>query len=346
MRRLRPQRFDGEEEESMEIVDDFGLPVAAIEPEDLDHDPAPWTRLDRPVAVVRMTNPPTETWDVLARRGFVRKPATLTWLARLEESEDAFLGGIPHKSRQYVHRARRRMAAQGVREVVEDRVSADSLARFLDLYEERIAEMRYGVAFARRFSTTILEGPEKYFGVFLYRAEELVGGCVVLECPDESAIRIRWSAVTESARKASYPRALYCTVMRVAREKGYTWATLGDDPNLYGHLAQPGLFTFKSRMGFEAVASQDFGDPGAWDEADLVLSLDALSAPALMLEYADGTGLGTGAAPARSGRTKTGAGRSARHPLRARLVIDSPLDVQQFSAPFLSGMVVEPATRG
>ncbi|MEU6576367.1 hypothetical protein [Streptomyces sp. NPDC046805] len=327
----------------MDIVDDFGLPVAAIQPEDLDYDhtrePAPWTRLDRPVAVARMTNPPPETWDALARRGFVRKPATLTWLARLEASEDAFLDGIPHKSRQYVHRARRRMAAQGVREVVEDRVSADSLARFLDLYEERVAVMRYGVAFARRFSTTILEGPEKYFGVFLYDADELVGGCLALECPDESAIRIRWSAVTESARRAGYPRAVYCTTLQIAREKGYTWATMGDDPNLYGHLAQPGLFTFKSRMGFEAVASQDFADPGAWDEADLVLSLDALSAPALMLEYADGTGLGSSAGDS-GGK---GAGRPARHPLRARLVIDAPVDVRQFSASFLSGMVVEPA---
>jgi GNAT superfamily N-acetyltransferase len=326
----------------LEIIDDFGLPVAAIEPGDLAREPAPWTRLDRPVAVVRMTNPPPGTWDELARRGFVRKPATLTWLAPLQADEDAFLAGLPRKSRQYVHRARRRMAAQGVREVVEDRVSADSLGRFLDLYEEQVAEMRYGVAFARRFSTAILEGPEKYFGVFLYRAEELVGGCLALECPGESAIRIRWSAVTPPARKAGYPRAVYCAAMRVAREKGYTWATLGDDPNLYGHLAQPGLFTFKTRMGFEAVASQDFADTGAWDEADLVVSLEALSGPALMLEYADRTGLGS--------RAETGSGIGAgglpRHRLRARLVIDARVDVQQFSAPFLSGVVVEPAPRG
>ncbi|MEV0483390.1 GNAT family N-acetyltransferase [Streptomyces sp. NPDC050508] len=316
----------------MEIVDDFGLPVASIRPEDLEEDLAPWTGLDRSVAVVRMMNPPPETWEELARRGFVRKPATLTWLARLGASEDSFLAGIPHKSRQYVHRARRRMVAEGVREVVEDRVSAEHLDPFLDLYEDRIAAMRYGVAFARRFRTTILEGPEKYFGVFLYRADELIGGCLALECPDESAIRIRWSAVTEPARRAGYPRALYCTAMQQAREKGYEWATLGDDPNLYGHLAQPGLFTFKSRMGFEAVASQDFADPGAWDEADLVLSLDKLSDPALMLEYADGTGLGTG--------------RSARHLLRARLVVGSPVDVQQFSAEFLSGTVVGPVVGG
>ncbi|GHJ37788.1 GNAT family N-acetyltransferase [Streptomyces sp. TS71-3] len=341
----------------MEIVDDFGLTVAAIEPADLDRDPAPWTLLDRPVPVVRMTNPPPEVWGELARRGFVRKPATLTWVARLGASEDAFLAGIPHKSRQYVHRARRRMAAEGVRETVEDRVSADSLHRFLDLYEAQVSAMRYGVAFARRFSTAILQGPEKYFGVFLHRGDELVGGCLALESPDESAIRVRWSAVTEPARRASYPRAVYCTAMQVAREKGYAWASLGDDPNLYGHLAQAGLFTFKSRMGFTAVASQDFSDPHAWDEADLVLSLDALSAPALMLEYADGTGLATGPASgngagsgdgsgAGSAGSGTVRGRPARHPLRARLVIDSRVDVQQFSAAFLSGMVVEPAARG
>ncbi|MGK5728001.1 hypothetical protein [Streptomyces sp. URMC 124] len=301
----------------MEIIDDFGLPVAAIGADELGS--APWTRAPAgAVAVVRVTDPPPELHGELARRGFVRKPSTVTWRAALGASEEEFLGRLPRKSRQYVHQARRLIAREGLREVVEDRISPGSLGLFLDLYEDRVARMPYGVAFARRHRERILYGPEKYFGVFLYRGDALEGGTLALECPDESAVRLRWSAVTEETRQASLPRHLYLATMRVAREKGYAWATMGDDPNLYGHIPRPGLFTFKASMRFEAVASQDFGDPAGFDEADLVLSLDALTQPVLMLGYASATGRG----------------------LRPFIVSNAAVDLQQYLAPFLAGPAV------
>ncbi|MCC3768942.1 GNAT family N-acetyltransferase [Streptomyces sp. UNOC14_S4] len=306
----------------MEIIDDFGLPVALVTPDDLPAEP--WRGLEQAVAVVRMTDPPPALRPELTRRGFVCKPATLTWLAPLGEDEGAFLRTLPHKSRQYVRRARRHNVILGLREVVEDRISPANFDAFLTLYEDQVARMRYGVAFARRNRDTVLHGPQKYFGVFLFDQEELVGGCVALESPDERAIRIRFSAVTDRERAAGVPRALYCTAMRVARDKGFAWATLGDDPNLYGHIARPGLFTFKARMGFRAVPSQEFGDPHPWDEADLVLSLDRLSDPTLMLEY---------------GTPADGPSGSS---LRSCLIARAPVDVRDFSAEFLTGTVVRP----
>ncbi|MEH6378861.1 hypothetical protein V7793_31665 [Streptomyces sp. KLMMK] len=316
----------------MEITDDFGLPVAMIGAGELAA--APWTRADpKSVAVVRMTDPPPELHGELARRGFVRKPSTVTWRAALGAGEEEFLRRLPRKSRQRIHQARRTIARDGLREVVEDRISPEGLDLFLDLYEDRVARMPYGIAFARRFRETILYGPEKYFAVLLYRGEALEGGTLALESPDESAVRLRWSAVTEAARRASLPRALYCATMRVAREKGYAWATMGDDPNLYGHIPRPGLFTFKASMAFEAVPSQDFADPAGFDEADLVLSLDALTDPVLMLGYADGGSGGDGGA---SGHEQGPAGRG----LRAFLVSGSQVDVEPYTAPFLSGPAV------
>ncbi|MGW1072900.1 hypothetical protein [Streptomyces sp. NPDC002537] len=304
----------------MEIIDDFGLPVALITPDELTAEP--WKGTEETVAVVRMTDPPEELRPELTRRGFVCKPSTLTWLARLGAHEEEFLRTLPHKSRQYVRRARRHIDAHGLCEVVEDRVSAASADAFLTLYEEQVARMRYGFAFARRHREAILHGPEKYFGVFLFDDDALVGGCIALESPDERAIRIRFSAVTDRERATGVPRALYCTAMRTARDKGHEWATLGDDPNLYGHIAQPGLFTFKARMGFQAVPSQDFADPHGCDEADLVLSLDRLSDPSLMLEYSGG------------------AHGAAGHALRSRLVSGTAVDVRQYTAAFLTGAAV------
>jgi GNAT superfamily N-acetyltransferase len=301
----------------MEIIDDFGLPVALIGPDEWEAQP--WLEAGALVALVRMQDPPESLREELTERGFLCKPSTVTWLSRLGASEEEFLRGLPRKSREPIVRAQRRIEREGLREVIEEPVSPEHLDSFLTLYEEQVGRMRYGVAFARRFQETILHGPEKYFGVFLLEGDELVGGCVALECPDESAIRVRWSAVTDRARAASLPRALYRTAMRVAREKGCTWGTLGDDPNLYGHLAQPGLFTFKAQMGFQAVPSQDFADPMGCDEADLVLSLDLLTDPVLALTYA-------------------GSGRA----LRSCVVSRSRVDVQWHSAPFLAGTVVQP----
>ncbi|RLV04332.1 hypothetical protein CTZ27_10185 [Streptomyces griseocarneus] len=318
----------------MEIIDDFGLPVALVTPADLPAEP--WRGMTESVAIVRMTDPPHALRPGLTRRGFVCKPSTVTWLAPLGEHEGEFLRTLPHKSRQYVRRARRHIAAHGLREVVEDRISPASVDKFLTLYEDQVARMRYGVAFARRNRETILHGPQKYFGVFLFDRDELVGGCIALECPDERAARIRFSAVTDRERAAGVPRALYCTAMRVAREKDYAWATLGDDPNLYGHIARPGLFTFKARMGFRAVPSQEFGDPYGCDEADLVLSLDRLSDPTLMLEYLERPEYG---APdsGTAAHGPTGGGT-----LRSCVIARAPVDTRDYSARFLAATVVRP----
>jgi GNAT superfamily N-acetyltransferase len=282
----------------------------------------PWTRAAEPIDVVRIPDPPPELWGSLASRKFIRKPNTLTWLARLGPDENGYLARLSKKPRQLVRRAQRAASDKGLLEVVEDRVEARTLDQFLALYEDRVAQLRYGVAYGARHREAVLNGPPKYFGVFCYAdGGELAGGCLVLECPEEDAIRIRFSAVTEEWRRASLSRALYLTAMRVARDKGYTWATLGDEWNLYGHITEPGLFTFKAEMGFEAVASQDFADPTGTDEADLILRLGTLSDPSLVLGYA-------------------GTGEAEVNRLHGHVFSGSSLDAGRYSAPFLSGVTV------
>ncbi|MDX2759976.1 GNAT family N-acetyltransferase [Streptomyces europaeiscabiei] len=268
----------------MEIVDRYGLALALIEPSDLAGEP--WTRSDQHIDVVRLPNPPADTWDELTRRGFVRKPSLLTWVAELGADEDGFLAGLDRSARQTVRRAQRQAAAAGVRENVEDPVTPATLDRFFSLYQERVADMRYGVPFALDHRDAILHGPRKFFGVFAYDGEELVGGCLALECPAVSTLVLRFSAVSAAYRRSSLPRVVYFSVLRAARARGYARATLGNEPNLMGHLTQPGLLRFKAGLGFRAVPSHECADPQASDEADLVLRLKALSDPTLILGYA------------------------------------------------------------
>ncbi|GAA4921785.1 GNAT family N-acetyltransferase [Streptomyces coeruleoprunus] len=300
----------------MKIVDEHGLSVALIEPAELALEP--WLSAGEHIDVVRMPKPPADTVDALTARGFVVKPEMLTWVARLGPDEDTFLARLENKSRQDIRRARRRASA-ALREEVQDRVDAETLDRFLALYEERVAGMQFGVPYARRHRETVLNGPQKYFAVFAFEGDELVGGCLVAECPEQDTIRIRFSAVSESWRRDSLARTLYFTAMRTARLKGFTWATLGDEPNLYGHLTRAGLFSFKVNMGFEAVPSQDFGDPTGCDEADLVLNLSALQDPCLILGYASGP-------------------HSADRKLVGHFITEDDSRLDEFGAPFLAGL--------
>ncbi|MEU8676971.1 GNAT family N-acetyltransferase [Streptomyces sp. NPDC048560] len=304
----------------MKIVDEHGLSVALIEADDLVT--KPWSSSDQHIDVVRMLRPPAELRSDLAAGGFIRKPEMLTWMARLEADEDRFLGRLENKSRQDIRRAQRRAAA-ALREVVQDEVEAATLDLFLALYEERVSTMQFGVAYARRHRETVLNGPQKYFAHFAFDGDELVGGCLVLECPEEDAVRIRFSAVSETWRKSSLARTLYFAAMRTAREKGYTWATLGDEPNLYGHLTRAGLYAFKVNMGFTAVPSQDFADPTGCDEADLVLNLTTLADPCLVLGYADPLD-------------------DTERALSGIFVTEEGVELSRFAAPFLKEMETRP----
>ena len=301
----------------MEIRDLYGLTVALIGPDELADEP--WTRAPEHIDVVRMPQPPAVSWAALAARGFVRKPATVTWAAELGADEAEFMERLDGRGRRDIRRARQRAEAAGLRQVTEEPVSEHTLDAFLKLYEERVGDMRFGVPFALQYRDVVLHGPEKFFGVFAFEGDELVGGTLVLECPADDTAVLRFSAVSAKWRKVSLARTLYPAAMDIARTKGYTHATLGNEPNLLGHLTRPGLLVFKTDLGFRAVPSQDFADPQGTDEADLVLSLAALNDPTLILGYADQTDP--------SGR------RLAGH-----LICEAPVDAAVYAAPFLTPM--------
>jgi predicted N-acetyltransferase YhbS len=301
----------------MEIRDEHGLSVALVDTADLAA--RPWLSAAAAIDVVRMVEPPEHAWEELEALGFIRKPDFVCWRAELGPGEPEYLARLEKKPRYNIRRARDRAAAE-LRLEVHDRIDPDTLDMFLELYRSRIEDMPFGVPIACHQRERLLDGPEKYFAVIATDGGELAGGCVVKECPQEDAIRIRFSAVTEHWRKASLARTLYFEAMRVARDKGYRYVTLGDEPNLYGHMTKAGLFSFKAKMGFECVPSQDFHDEAGRDLADLVISLRNLHGTCLILGYTPTTG----------------------RKLTANLITEEPLDTAMFAEPFLTGVEQRP----
>ncbi|WP_157432810.1 MULTISPECIES: GNAT family N-acetyltransferase [unclassified Actinoplanes] len=233
--------------------------------------------------LVRVEDPPVEAWEALAGAGLLPKPEWLTWVADCQSSEDEFLGRMPRKERQSIAAARRRAAADGVRLRLGD-LDSTYLDAFLPLYEARTAEKRHGWSVVSDIRGDLLADAADYFVVSAWRGDEFVGGCINL-APSEGAMRIRFSAVDQSGRYASLARALYLEAIREARVRGYRSVSLGTDPNLYGHVVEPGLLRFKSRLGFEPKPSHQVTGKPASDCADLVLGFAALMDPTIMFSY-------------------------------------------------------------
>lgn len=266
----------------MLVHDDMGLSIA-------EADPGEALAACRdgalpPAALLRVVDPPAGTWAELAQAGFIRKPAWITWYAPAPGSAEQYLRRLLRKDRQDVARAVRRVEAAGLRVRLDQPVGAPLLDAFFELYDAQIAAMDHGVPFAHRSRDAILAGAGT-FAVAAFDADGLAGACICTEDPAVDAVRIRFSAIRPSWRSAGLARVLYLRAALVAGERGFRWVTLGNEPNLYGHVAKPGLLTFKAGLGFRPVPAGRFGADRAGDVADRLLSLATLTDPTVMLGY-------------------------------------------------------------
>ncbi|MEV0607437.1 hypothetical protein AB0I61_13820 [Polymorphospora rubra] len=267
---------------TMQTTELVGLRMATVDVrEALTTD---WSRHQTDVDLVRVDRPEPDTWPDLAAAGFVVKPDRVTWLAETGTDERDFLSRISRKEREGVAKARRAVAAA---ELTWRRTPLDEAGwhAFLGLYTDAVSRLRNGLPVAGAHWDTINAKLDRFFLLGAYRGGELRGAAIGEFCPEVGVTRLRFSAVAGEQRNASLSRIIYLEAVRAAREAGYARVTLGNDPNLYGHLVMPGLFAFKARLGFVPVPSTLVDPADGWDVADLLLSMKPLTDPAFMLGY-------------------------------------------------------------
>ncbi|MFI1195245.1 GNAT family N-acetyltransferase [Micromonospora sp. NPDC020750] len=268
----------------MHVRDDYGLTIAEA---DAQQALAAHRAGDLPpVALIRVPAPPRDAWADLARAGFVRKPSWLSWRAPTPRSVDDYAARLARKARQDLRRAIDRAAGADVHIEVHQTLSGDQLDPFLALYENRVNGMRFGFSFAGSMRAGMIDNP-RTFGVFAYEKGKLVGGCLCREYPEDNSVWLLFSAVESRWREHSLARVIYLHAFEETGRRGCPEVTMGNDPNLYGHVAKPGLFLFKTRLGFEPVPAKPIGRAPAGDCADLLLSVGALTTPVVVLGYAD-----------------------------------------------------------
>lgn len=266
----------------VDVEQDHGLTTARVGThEALTGDWSGAAELD----VVRVVDPAPEDWPRLRRAGFAVKPAWITWLAPVRGSEEEYLDRLSVNERRNVRLGLRFTADHGIELRTTDPLDAEAFDAFLVLYDRQIAGMRHGVPFARHQRADILDRREDYFLVRAFDGGELIGCCVCWKRPDVSTAQIRFVTTAEDGRRNRLVRAMYMRVFRTARELGFGTVSLGTDPALYGHIAKPGLFAAKSRLGFTPIPARMFASDDDPDEAVRVVRLSALTDPSLLISY-------------------------------------------------------------
>jgi hypothetical protein len=267
----------------MRIVDEFGLDVACLTVEEAVRHRQDWSRLD--VDLLRVDDPRPADQASLSEAGFFVRPSFVSWLAPLQDTEEAFLAGLRRSARRNVVHGQRTARQLGTRVVVQHPLTEPALASFLDLYERRIAVMRNGVNLARGEQRAMLAQRDSYAAVTINGPDGMLGGCLCWARPERSLFHLRFAATAAVDQRGALTRALYMATFQLGRELGLRWMSLGTDTSLYGYVVQPGLYEFKKALGFTPVPAQVV-DPGSGtDAAERVRSLRSLTNPSLLLAY-------------------------------------------------------------
>lgn len=257
------------------------IALASVD-EALDRD---WRDPAADIDIVRVRLANLARREELEAAGFLVKPSWVNWMAPLTASATDFQARLPSKERKSHRAAARTAANSGIELRVLPAVGERDLHDFLRLYDRQIAGMAHGVNHARRQERHLLHHLTTLLGVFAYADGTLTGGCLAWLRSEPSMIQLRFSAVTDAARQGMLSRLMYLAAFDAARERGFVWASLGNDPSLLGHTAQPGLFGFKSRLGFVPVPTQTLPPQVTGDEAELVVRMRALAQPSLSIAY-------------------------------------------------------------
>ncbi|MEU4378481.1 GNAT family N-acetyltransferase [Micromonospora echinofusca] len=270
------------------ITESYGARIGWIRPDDA----VGLRRQDVPDDVnlvrVRLDRRDDEQWEQLRRAGFVVKPGYVHWVSEVGESEQSYAARLAGKARRGVAYARRRVDDDGVTISCEP-LTPDSFDGFHSLYALQIAGMRWGWNFAAVKREEVLDDIDRYIIVSGRRGEELLGACIVRLEPENSFARARFTAYAPEQRSQGLSRVLLWSALNEARARGFARFSLGVDPNLYGHIAEPGLIRFKARLGFVPVPSHHLEPELGGYHAEAVVGADFFADPCVALEYRDST---------------------------------------------------------
>lgn len=265
----------------MDVVEQMGLLVGYVDAEQAlaQH----WRRRASELDLIRVNQPERVRWPDLEAGGFHIKPAWLTWLRQMPESEEQFLRELPRDARASFRKGQEYCRSTDIDLEAHRPPSPAIVDRFLAIYARIVAGMERGVQFANSSRDTLLAQLADMLIILATRDGEILGGALCEIRRAESMLYLRYQITFGEARRNGLGRALDLRASQFARSEGLQILSLGRDPNLYGHISRTGLFYAKHRLSFRPFPSQLLA--AGHDEADLILRLGCLADPSMMVCY-------------------------------------------------------------
>ncbi|MEU6275768.1 hypothetical protein ABZ871_25645 [Streptomyces populi] len=267
----------------MKVTEQDQVVIAQVNREEAEREI--WKGSDTPIDIVRLTDSENLDEATLSALGFVARPKWLNWCAPVATSQHVFEAALSGTERRNIRLGRRTVRDEGMRIHIQKGLTGQLVDEFLIVYDRQIAGMQRGKNFARRWRDRLLAAADEHIGVCVYQGSTMIVGSLWWARPEPSVLQMRFSAAAPDARTGRVMRAAYTEAFQYARDQGLSHVSLGNDPSLFGHVVQPGLFNFKTRFGFAPVPSQILDPSLAGEFADRILSLDALSDPALVITW-------------------------------------------------------------
>lgn len=212
----------------------FDLTIATVVPGETPPAEAHW---------VRIAEPSGRLVEELGRQGWFHKPCTVTYVARVAPSAEAYIARAFRRGKRGRPRRLLREVPRRFREELDP--EGRCFPQFEELYrrtivakprgKDRLAEHREGF------------GPG-CLGFYLHDGAQLAAGILAFE--DGDGLSVGYGAFDPAHRAEELELYLLMRAMREAHRRGCRVMALGMDTNRYGHHLTLGLAPYKLGLGF------------------------------------------------------------------------------------------------
>lgn len=267
--------------EAGKVVDHLGLRTVQY-PGALGQDAV--AELDRPGTHVIEVEREGADAGLLEAHGFVLRPTEVLWITRPRSDDMVYL----HESQSSEQRrkCRRALASferSNLRKVHHGELDAAVATQWIELYHSTISGMTYGDVGVTDSAELVGRGYE-LLAVHDEHDQMVAGSIVAADEMRDFFVGIM-RGIAPAARRHDLPRVMDLWLVDEARRRGLSWASLGSDPNIYGHVAKAGLARYKRSLGFHPVATDTFLDGWSRDVWTAFLRTDGLVPPVMTFAY-------------------------------------------------------------
>ncbi|WP_406199165.1 hypothetical protein OG331_22790 [Streptomyces sp. NBC_01017] len=242
-------------------------------------------RFRKDLHVVNVAPPPTSGGEWLTD-GFRFRPTNVVWLADPKGSEEEYVEGLGHNPRYAVRKALRDFRASTMTLEHVEKITHALAEEWLPLYRASLTGMAFATPLVSSPEEVVGIGPDVEMLVIRDAQGNMCAGMVTLNDHRRGVYTAGLYGERGGLRSShNLSRVLYLALMNVTRAHGMPLASVGWEPNLYGHIAKAGLAAYKRSLGFRPIPRAALRPDGSEDVLTRVVHDDGLAPPLVFFAY-------------------------------------------------------------